>query len=846
MKVLEIKTAEEAGFCFGVKRAIEMATGQVESGEDIPVYTLGPIIHNPQVVKKLENLGIVSVDDLAEIDEGVIIIRSHGVEPEIIKQARNKGLTIIDATCPYVKKAQENASLLISEGYQTLIYGDREHPEVKGILGATDYQAEIIQNQKDLEEIQLAARVGIVAQTTKSPASFRNLIAEILPLVKELKIFNTICNTTQVRQRSAEKLAEEVEVMFVIGGFNSANTNRLAELCALTGTPTYHIETTEDIDWNWLEGIKKIGITAGASTPDWLIKEVIQVMSQENKDLEKEELTLEEQEEEKEIVEEEKKAEIEEVTEEKVEAAEETKETEEAAGEDETKMEAETETEAETEAATVEKPEIEDAVEESDSPEKAEAAAAEPEEEPEADVAIEEETAEAAEIEAAEEESAKETEDEAAEEDEESAEAAEVKAEEQPAEAEVEEEPAEVEETEEEEEEFHYSDNDIARLEKGQLVTGTVVEINDQGVYVDVNYKTDGFIPLREMSHSDVDDAHDLVSLDEEIKVVVLTLEDDDGNMILSKKRADQEEAWDEIQEAYENDEIIKAKIQKEVKGGLVADVGLRGFIPASHVALGYVEDLSQYVGEEMRLKVIEVDRNNNNVVLSAKKVLEEEREKSKKETLEELEKGQIITGRITKLVDFGAFVDLGGIEGLLHISEMSWGRIGHPSDVLEEGAEIEVKVLDVDREKERISLGYKQLLPDPWEDFARKHYEGEVIQGRITKLVDFGAFMEVEDGIEGLIHISQLSHKHVKTPDEIVEVGEERDAKIINIDPEQKRVGLSLKELEEKPSAPEKKKQSEPSSQSEEDEEKEDMPSGATIGERLGDLKNLMSDDKE
>ena len=829
MKVLEIKTAEEAGFCFGVKRAIEMATGQVESGEDIPVYTLGPIIHNPQVVKKLENLGIVSVDDLAEIDEGVIIIRSHGVEPEVIKQARDKGLTIIDATCPYVKKAQENASLLISEGYQTLIYGDREHPEVKGILGATDYQAEIIQNPKDLEEIQLAARVGIVAQTTKSPASFRNLIAEILPLVKELKIFNTICNTTQVRQRSAEKLAEEVEVMFVIGGFNSANTNRLAELCALTGTPTYHIETTEDIDWNWLEGTKKIGITAGASTPDWLIKEVIQVMSQENKDMEKEELTLEEQEEEREVVEEEdKKAEFEEVSEEKVEAAE---ETEEAAGEAEIKIEAEKE--AETEEASAEKPEVEEAVEESDSPEKAEEPAQEPEVE-----AAEEEPAEAAEIEAAEEEPAKETEVEAAEEEDEPAEAAtEVKAEQEPAEAEDE---------EEEEEEFHYSDNDIARLEKGQLVTGTVVEVNDQGVYVDVNYKTDGFIPLRELSHSDVDDAHDLVSLDDEIKVVVLTLEDDEGNMILSKRRADQEEAWDEIQEAYKNNEIIEAKIQKEVKGGLVADVGLRGFIPASHVALGYVEDLSQYVGEEIRLKVIEVDRNNNNVVLSAKKVLEEEQEKSKKETLEKLEKGQIITGRITKLVDFGAFVDLGGIEGLLHISEMSWGRIGHPSDVLEEGAEIEVKVLDVDREKERISLGYKQLLPDPWEDFARKHYEGEVIQGRITKLVDFGAFMEVEDGIEGLIHISQLSHKHVKTPDEIVEVGEERDAKIINIDPEQKRVGLSLKELEEKPSAPEKKEQSESSSQSEEEEEKEDMPSGATIGERLGDLKNLMSDDKE
>jgi len=822
VKVLEIKTAEEAGFCFGVKRAIEMATGQIESQEESPVYTLGPIIHNPQVVKKLENLGIVSVDDLAEIDDGVIIIRSHGVEPEVIKQARDKGLTIIDATCPYVKKAQDNASLLISEGYQTLIYGDREHPEVKGILGATDYQAEIIQDQEDLEKIQLETRVGIVAQTTKSPASFRDLIARILPLVKELKIFNTICNTTQIRQRSAEKLAEEVEVMFVIGGFNSANTNRLVELCVLTGTPTYHIETTEDIDWNWLEGVKKIGITAGASTPDWLIKEVIQVMSQENKDLEKEELTLDEEKEEREIVEEsEEKNEVE-VKDEEVKASEDKEEAAEA------ETELEVEEGAEVEEKSPEKPEIEEAVEESDSLDGDKAPLEEPAEEPEV---------------------------EAAEEEEESAEAAEVKIEQETEESSQDEEPVEEEvtgeeeedfEEEEEEEEFHYSDNDIARLEKGQLVTGTVVEINEQGVYVDVNYKTDGFIPLRELSYSDVDDAHDLVSLDEEIKVVVLTLEDDDGNMILSKRRAEQEEAWDEIQEAYKNDEVIEATIQKEVKGGLVADVGLRGFIPASHVALGYVEDLSQYVGEEMRLKVIEVDRNNNNVVLSAKKVLEEEREKSKKETLEKLEKDQIITGRITKLVDFGAFVDLGGIEGLLHISEMSWGRIGHPSDVLEEGEEIEVKVLDVDREKERISLGYKQLLPDPWEEFARKHYEGEVILGKITKLVDFGAFMEIEDGIEGLIHISQLSHKHVKTPDEIVEVGEEREAKIINIDPEQKRVGLSLKELEDKPPAPEKKEQQK-SSQSEEGEEKpEDMPSGATIGERLGDLKNLMSDDTE
>ncbi|MGM0413813.1 MAG: bifunctional 4-hydroxy-3-methylbut-2-enyl diphosphate reductase/30S ribosomal protein S1 [Bacillota bacterium] len=744
MKVLEITTAEEAGFCFGVKRAIDMAMEAVQDESDIKVYTLGPIIHNPQVVEKLEELGIRSVEDLSEIDTGVIIIRSHGVEPKTIEEAENKGLTIIDATCPYVKKAQKNAQLLMEEGYQTLIYGDQNHPEVKGILGATDHKALIIEDKSDLDEIDLQSRVGIVAQTTKSPASFKKLIGLLLGRVKELKIYNTICNTTQVRQSGAENLADDVEIMFVIGGFNSANTNRLAEICSNTGTPTYHIETANDIEWSWLENIKRIGITAGASTPDWLIKEVIQAMSEEKKDLEIEEKEQEEMEE----------LETQEENDEVI----------------ETKEESETE-EPETEEAK--------AVETDDADE--------------------------------------------------------------------------VEETEETEEEvFQYSDNDIANLEKGQTVEGTVVEINDQGVYVDVNYKTDGFIPLRELSNSDVSDPHDEVSLDEEIKVVILTLEDDEGNMILSKKRADQEVAWDEIEKIHENDEIIEAEVKKEVKGGLVADVGLRGFIPASHVSIGYVEDLSDFVGETLRLKVIEVDRNNNNVVLSAKKVMEEERAEEKEETLEKLEKGEEITGRVTKLVDFGAFVDIGGIEGLLHISEMSWGRIDHPSSVLEEGQEVKVKVLEVDRENERISLGYKQLLPDPWEEFARKHYEGEVIEGKVTKIVDFGAFMEVEEGIEGLIHISQLSHRHVKTADEVVSVDEEREAKIINIDPEQKRVGLSIKELEE-PEEKEKRTSSSSSSSNKEnsssdsqsEESEEDMPSGATIGERLGDLKSLMDDDE-
>lgn len=724
--MLETITAEEAGFCFGVQRAVDIAIKAVKNHENKDVYTLGPIIHNPQVVQKLENLGVKAIDSIDEIEQGVIIIRSHGVEPKILEKAKDKGLHIIDTTCPYVKNAQKYAAKLVEEGYQTFIYGDKNHPEVKGIYGATNKKANIINSKKELLSKNIKEKIGFVAQTTKSPTSYKKLISEVIIKTNELKVFNTICNTTEVRQNSALELAEKVDVMFVIGGHNSANTNRLAEICKKTQTPTYHIETADEIDPSWINGKEKIGITAGASTPDWLIKEVIEFMKEEEKDVEMEEKN-------------------DEVLEEEVE-----------------------------ETAEVEEKEVEENVE------------------------VEEETS-----------------------DEELT-----------------------------QDEFKYSDNDIADLKKGQTVKGTVVEVNDEGIYVDVGYKTEGFVPLRELAHEKVEDASEYVEVDDEIKVVVLTIENDEGEMILSKKRADYEKAWEDIMEAYENDEIIEAEVTKRVKGGLVVDVGVRGFIPASHVAIGYVEDLEDYVGETLKLKVIEVERENNNVVLSARKVLEKEMEAKKEETLETLEKGQTVEGEVTKLVDFGSFIDLGGIEGLLHISEMSWGRIGHPSDVLEEGQDVEVKVLDVDKENERISLGLKQLLPDPWEEFAEKHYEGEIIDGKITKIVDFGAFMEVEEGIEGLIHISQLSHRHVKTADEVVTVGEEREAKIINIDPEQKRVGLSLKELEEKPEQSESKDKSKSKSgksknkqtknkKNKSNDKKEDIdtPSGATIGELVGDI---------
>lgn len=757
---LEVFTAEKAGFCFGVKRAIEYAKKAAENIDKQPVYTLGPIIHNPQVVKKLEESGIKPVNSIEEIEKGTIIIRSHGVSPAIIKKAKSKGLHIVDTTCPFVKKAQKNAQELVNDGYQTFIYGDHDHPEVIGIYGASEKKAIIISDINELKKYELSGKVGFIAQTTKSPDSFRDIIASIIKEIKELKVYNTICNTTETRQYAAAELAGRVDIMFVIGGHNSANTRRLAEVCKQTGTPTYHIETAAEINQQWLDGKEKIGISAGASTPDWLIKEVIEAMSEEKKELQIDEKINEE------------------------------------------RMEEENGLSAEK---TVEANEVDDAVKEDDSAQDEESSPEEAE--------TVESSAENLENELSEEITPNEDEEKDEGKTETTA------------------------ETEKEQEEIDYSVNDIADLKKGQIVKGTVSQIKDDGVYVDVNYKTDGFIPLRELSHRNVTDPAEVVELNQEIDVVILTLENEEGNMILSKKRADFEKAWERIMEVYENDEVIEAEVTKVVKGGLVVDVGLRGFIPASHVAIGYVENLDEYVGKTLPLKVIEVERDRNNVVLSAKKVLEEQREEEKQKTLASLEEGKTVKGVITKLVDFGAFVDLGGIEGLLHISEMSWGRIAHPRDLFEEGQEIEVKILSIDKEEERVSLGYKQLLPDPWQEFVKKHYEGEVVEGTVTKIVDFGVFMEIENGIEGLIHISQLSHRHVKTPDEVVSVGEKVKVKIINIDEEQKRVGLSIKELEEKP-APKPKPEPKKDVTKE-----EDTVTGVTIRDLVGDI--FDNDDK-
>jgi small subunit ribosomal protein S1 len=328
----------------------------------------------------------------------------------------------------------------------------------------------------------------------------------------------------------------------------------------------------------------------------------------------------------------------------------------------------------------------------------------------------------------------------------------------------------------------------------GDIVEGEVVRIDRDEVLVDIGYKSEGLIPSNELTIRKGADPHDVVDLGQRLEALVMQKEDADGRLILSAKRAAFERAWNRIEEAYNDQRTVEGPVIEVVKGGLILDIGLRGFLPASLVDIRRVRNLDSFLGQKLECKVIELNRSRNNVVLSRRAVLEEERKEERERILTSLEEGMIVKGTVSNLVDFGAFVDLEGIDGLIHISELSWQHVDHPSEVVEVGEEVEVKVLEVDRDRERISLGLKQTRKDPWQEIVERVNVGEQIQGRVTKLVAFGAFVEVAEGVEGLIHISELAEHHVETPDEIVRSGDEVDARIIDVDARRRRLSLSLR----------------------------------------------------
>lgn len=597
-----------------------------------PIFSLGPLIHNPQVVTSLAKMGIREISDIKEIDEGTLVIRSHGVGPALLDAARKRGLHIVDATCPFVRRAQVLARDLTDKGYQVVVVGDRDHPEVQGIVGWTNAKALVVESPEEAALFKKERLIGVVAQTTQPLENFEAVVRVIDKTGVEVKACNTICNATAERQQAALDLARQVDVMIVVGGANSANTRKLAGICRRSGTTTYHIETAGELDPAWFEGVKVAGLTAGASTPDWIIEEVKSRMSE---------------------------------------------------------------------------------IEEMNGPEEG------------------------------------------------MKDAVEVKA-----------------------------------VHHGEIVKGTVVHVGQDEVMVDVGAKSEGVIPIRELSCCEVTSPQDVVKVGDEIEVYVLKAEDNEGRLILSKEKADAEKAWIKLEEALNSQEPVEGIVREVVKGGLLVDIGVRAFLPASLVDRGYVEDLSNYLGQVIQARVIEMNRGRKKVILSRKALLEEDFARVRQEMLNNLQEGQVVKGVVRRLTQFGAFVDIGGVDGLLHISEMSWHRINHPSEVVKVGDELEVMVLRVDRENEKISLGLKQVLPNPWDTVEEKYPTGVVVKAKVVRLAPFGAFVQLEPGVEGLVHISHLADRHVAKPDEVVTEGEEVNVKVLSVDPAEKRIRLSIREV--------------------------------------------------
>src|ERR1700755_597650 len=341
-------------------------------------------------------------------------------------------------------------------------------------------------------------------------------------------------------------------------------------------------------------------------------------------------------------------------------------------------------------------------------------------------------------------------------------------------------------------------DKTIKYFNDGDIVVGTIVKVDRDEVLLDIGYKTEGVIPSRELSIKHDVDPNEVVSVGDEVEALVLTKEDKEGRLILSKKRAQYERAWGTIEELKEKDEAVKGTVIEVVKGGLILDIGLRGFLPASLVEMRRVRDLQPYIGKEIEAKIIELDKNRNNVVLSRRAWLEQTQSEVRSEFLNQLQKGPIRKGVVSSIVNFGAFVDLGGVDGLVHVSELSWKHIDHPSEVVQVGDEVTVEVLDVDMDRERVSLSLKSTQEDPWQQFARTHAIQQIVPGKVTKLGPFGAFVRAADGIEGLVHISELAERHVEIPEQVVQVGDDAMVKVIDIDLERRRISLSLKQREE------------------------------------------------
>ncbi len=610
------------GFCYGVRRAMEIAESTAKRGQT--AVTLGPLIHNPQVVERLSAQGIRPVVHLDGLKKEIVIIRSHGVGPSCYNEIKCKSLALVDATCPFVMRNQQITKKLAEEGKQVVLIGEKKHPEMKSVAEWAEGHAFVVESLDDVEALPHFSEVHVVLQTTFSEPLADALIQAVSRRADRIEVHKTICNATSERQRAARELAQKVNVMIVIGGHNSANTTHLAEICRMEGAETHHIKTAAELRCAWFHRQDRVGITAGASTPDWIIEEVVCIMDEMSKMLEMDDMDYD----------------------------------------------------------------------------------------------------------------------------------------------------------------FH----------KGSIVDGKVVELFDDKAYVSFGYKTEAVLPVHEYSYPAPESLKDVLKVGDEVRAQIVNAVKEDSPIYISKIKVDRLADWDVVEEAMAKNEPVECEGIEAIKVGLLVQIkSLRGFIPLSQGDLRFVHSLSNLVGKKFRAKILEVDRAKNRLVLSRKALLEEERDQEMNVLEEAFNEGRVLVGTVKKIMPYGAFVDVDGVEGLLHISDISWKKIGKVEDVLKQDQEVDVKIKSFDREKQRISFSHKECLPDPWETSIHNHQVDEVLNARVVKVLEFGVIVELEDGLTGLLHINEMTRDHNKKPSDICALGDEIEVRIIGIDENRKRISFSL-----------------------------------------------------
>ncbi len=644
--------AEKAGFCFGVDRAIKLIEKLTAEGKK--VATLGPIIHNQQVIDDLAGRGVKVVESPEEVEDGaILVLRTHGVTRDVLNAVEKCGCEFIDAACPFVKKIHKIVLDNSSEDVVTLIAGDCNHPEVKAIKSCAKGESFVVGNADELEALVEKYRllrekqVIFVSQTTFSVKEWKKTIKKVNLLCTNVKIFDTICSATEERQSEAEALSQNCDAMVIVGGRHSSNTRKLFSVCE-KNCPSFLVETANELNGIRLSGFNCVGLTAGASTPAGIIKEVLETMSEilkENNMIEEERVL---------------------------------------------------------DSASAEDFDFAAALEES-----------------------------------------------------------------------------------------------LSSMNSDQKVVGTVLSVSPTEIQVDIGRKQTGYIPYSEYSSDPNADPKAELKVGDTLNLIIMKTNDQEGVTMLSKKRYDAIAAWDVIVNAEGTDTILEGVVTEVIRGGvIVVSNNARLFIPASLATASRNDKLEDLLKKTVKFKVIEVNKQRRRAVGSIRAVLKEERKEAEAKFWAEAQEGEVRKGVVKSLMKFGAFVDIGGVDGMIHISELSWSRIKDPSEVVNVGDEVEVTIKSLNPEKKQIALGYKKLEDNPWEIFKSKYSVGDEAEVEIANFTDFGAFAHIVAGIDGLIHISQIANKHVAKPADVLKIGEKVTVKITEIDEERKRVSLSIRAL--------------------------------------------------